>query len=129
MPPVRKGLLPVLAGILLLVCCLVFPAVASAYEDPRLTDSEAKDIATSYGNIRQVASEHPELERRAEWNASTHVWEISWTNPSNYRKIIVVEVDDDTGAVVSMNIRPEAYGDYLPMLTEDEAIEIGRAHV
>lgn len=89
-----------------------------------MTEAEAKEIASSYGNIRQLASDHPELERRANWDASNHVWEISWTNPANYRKIISVEVDDDNGAVISMNIRQEAYGDYLPMLTEDEATGI-----
>jgi len=123
-PPVRKGLLPVFAGIILIVCCLVFASVAGAADDPRMTEAEAKEIASSYGNIRQLASDHPELERRANWDASNHVWEISWTNPANYRKIISVEVDDDNGAVISMNIRPEAYGDYLPMLTGDEATGI-----
>ncbi|MBI5870539.1 MAG: hypothetical protein HZB44_06230 [Actinobacteria bacterium] len=98
--------------------------LAAAADDPRLTEAEAKDLASSYGNIRKVASEHPELERRANWDGTTHVWEVSWTNPANYRKIITVEVDDDTGSVISMNIRPEAYGDYLPVLTEDEAIGI-----
>ncbi|MHB9111342.1 MAG: glycosyltransferase family 87 protein [Thermoleophilia bacterium] len=124
MPPVRKGLLPVLTGIILIVCCLVFVPFAATAEDPRLTEAEAKEIASSYGNILKVASEHPELERRANWDASTRVWEVSWSNPANYRKIITVEVDDNTGAVTSMNIRSEAYGDYLPMLTENEAIGI-----
>ncbi|MDO8737296.1 MAG: glycosyltransferase family 87 protein, partial [Thermoleophilia bacterium] len=109
---------------MLILCWLGFAAVASGAEDPRLTDAEAKDIASAYGNIREVASKHIELERSAVWDASTHVWEVSWTNPSNYRKIISVEVDDDTGAVKSMNIRPEAYGIFLPMLSENEAIGI-----
>lgn len=127
MPPVRKGLIPVFAGIILIVCCLVPIAPANAADDPHLTEAEAKEIASSYGSIRSLVSDHPELERRANWDSATHVWEVSWTNPLNYRKIIAVEVDDDTGAVTSMNIRPEAYGDYLPMLTEDEAISIADA--
>lgn len=125
MPPVRKGLLPVFAGIFIIVCCLVLvPVGAAAAKDPRLSEFEATEIASTYGNVRKLASGHPELERRAVWDASTHNWEVSWTNAANYRKIIVVEVNDDSGSIISMNIRPEAYGDYLPMLSEDEAITI-----
>jgi len=102
-------------------------AQASNVADPQLSEIEAKRIATDYGNVRQVVSKHPELERRANWNETRRVWEVFWENPVNYRKIVQVEIDDATAAVTSLSIRQEAYGDILPALTDKEAIEIARA--
>jgi hypothetical protein len=125
--PVRKRLLPVFAGIIFLTIAWFSFAATALAGDPRLSEFEAKQIATSYGGIREIVSKHIELERRASWNGERHVWEISWTNPANNRKVVAVELDDDTATVVSVNIRPEAYGDILPLLTESEAIDLAES--
>lgn len=123
--PVRKFLLPVFSGLILLTLAF-FPTALSAQQstDPRLVESEAKQIASSYSNIQTIVSRHSVLERHVNWDDSRRVWEVFWINPANYRKVVSVDVDDATAKVISADIRPEAYGDILPMLSEDEAIEI-----
>jgi len=108
---------------------LTQPAIARAQTvtgTPRLDEFEAKRIASDYGNVRDVVSKHFLLERRAEFDEAAGVWEVTWTNPLNNRRIVAVEVNDATGAVLSVSIRPEAYDEFLPLLTEQEAISVAR---
>src|SRR5450759_4041216 len=115
--PVRKFLLPVFSGLMLLTLAFL-PTALSAQQstDPHLAESEAKQIASSYSNMQTIVSRHSILERHVNWDDSRRVWEVFWINPANYRKVVSVDVDDATAKVISVNIRPEAYGDILPCL-------------
>ena len=110
----------------MLLTVVFVPTALSARQpnDPRLAEAEAKRIASAYSNIQTIVSKHSALERHVNWDDSRRVWEVFWINPANYRKVVSVDVDDATAKVISVNIRPEAYGDILPMLSENEAIEI-----
>ncbi|MCL5883432.1 MAG: DUF2029 domain-containing protein [Actinobacteria bacterium] len=123
--PVR--ILPVIAGIILLASCwFAFPGTAFA-SDPRLTELEAKQIAAAYGSVQNVIAKHPELERSAAWDSSRGVWHVFWTNPENGRRLIDVQVDDATSKVLKVDIKTEAYGDVLPLMTDKEAIAVAQS--
>ncbi len=125
--PVKRVLRPAASGIILAAIILLFLAPAAhAAADPGLSEAEAKQIASSYGDVRELASKHMELERHAAWNETRRVWEVYWLNPANGRKVISIEVDDLKREVTAIDILPEVYGSILPMLTENEAIAVAR---
>ena len=50
-----------------------------------------------------------------------------WINPANYRKLVSVEIEDASSKVISVDIKTEAYGDVLPMMTDKEAIAVAQS--
>ncbi len=123
----RRIFLPFLAGLICIWPVFHAPAALAMGADPRLTEEDAKQIAVSYANIGQQVSKHTELERHAAWDDSRRVWNVFWTNPANFRKVVNVEIDDATSKVTSINILPEVYDEVLPTLDEQEAIAIAEA--
>lgn len=94
-----------------------------------MNELEAKQIAAEYGSVQNVIAKHPELARNAAWDAERGVWNVFWVNPGNYRRLIDVQVDDATSKVISVDIKSEAYGDVLPMMTDREAIAVAQSDV
>ena len=104
-------------------------ADAHALADPRLSEEQAKEIASGQDGVPLVLSAHPEMVIHASYSSRHQIWTINWSNPLNNRVLVEVKIDDTSGQVNSSTIQPEAYEDYLPMMDEDEAVRLAEAQV
>lgn len=108
-----------------LILALAVPG-ASAQNDPRLSEEQAKDIASRQAGVPLALSGHPEMTIHASFSSRQGVWTISWSNPLNNRVVIEVRIDDADGRIRSSSIKPEVYEDYLPIMDEQQAIDLAQ---
>ncbi len=94
---------------------------------PRLSEDRVDQIAAANAGIVMVVARHPELVRHASFDSLTRVWSVIWSDPASGREFIIVRVNDDTGAVISSDIKPDAYQDVLPSMTETQAIKTAQS--
>lgn len=81
-------------------------------------------MASQQLQVKEAISRHPELELRARYLRDEDAWEVSWSNPENARKLIVVTVDDNRGNVIDSDVKSEVWLEQLPLREEDEVIAI-----
>lgn len=94
--------------------------------DPRISEAEAKDIASGLPGIAAVVGKHPELERHAAYDSGRGIWTVFWSPPESYRRLVWVEILDASGAVLYTRIESEAYFDTIPLRSEQEVIDLAR---
>ena len=96
------------------------------YAGSRLSEGQAKKIASADPGVTMILAKHPELVRHAAFKSDTHSWEVTWTDARNGREFIHITVDDQTGKITASDIQSEAYFDALPALTEAQVIDTAR---
>ncbi len=102
-------------------------SATQAQSDPRLTEEQAKEMASQHGGVPLVLSSHPEMLIHASYSSRHQSWTITWSNPMNNRVLVEVRIDDATGRISLSTIESEAYEDYLPVMTSEEAIRLAEA--
>jgi hypothetical protein len=103
------------------------PAGGASSVDPALSEERAKQIASRVPSVAGVLDSHSLLDRHASFDSERRVWTVSWTLPGNFRRLITVDVDDARGLVLKTEITAEAYLADIPVILEQEAIDIARS--